>query len=72
MLPVALGFGDGGKILQPLGIAVTSGLFFATSITIFLVPILLFKDEESVQDFIGNPKIDHFQNDNSIEEMSIQ
>ena len=46
MLPVALGLGDGGKILQPLGIAVTSGLFLATSITIFIVPVLLYRKEE--------------------------
>ena len=48
MMPVALGLGDGGKILQPLGIAVTCGLFLATSITIFIVPALLYKDEKDL------------------------
>lgn len=56
MFPVALGLGDGGKILQPLGIAVTCGLFLATSLSIFIVPTLLLRREEnlaSTEDFIG-------------------
>ena len=40
MLPVALGFGDGGKILQPLGIAVAGGLCFSVITTLFIVPAL--------------------------------
>lgn len=48
MFPVALGLGDGGKILQPLGIAVTCGLFIATGITIFIVPVLLYRKEENL------------------------
>lgn len=40
MLPIALGLGDGGKILQPLGIAVTGGLGVSTLFTLFLVPAL--------------------------------
>ena len=44
MFPVALGLGDGGEILQPLGIAVTSGLFVATGLTIFVVPVLMYQD----------------------------
>ena len=40
MLPVAIGLGEGGKILQPLGIAVTNGLWVSTVFTIFLVPLL--------------------------------
>lgn len=56
MMPVALGMGDGGKILQPLGIAVTCGLLFATSVTIFLVPVLLYKNEEDVI-FIEKPSV---------------
>jgi HAE1 family hydrophobic/amphiphilic exporter-1 len=48
MFPVALGLGDGGKILQPLGIAVTCGLLIATGITIFIVPILLHVKEKNL------------------------
>jgi HAE1 family hydrophobic/amphiphilic exporter-1 len=40
MLPVALGFGQGGRILQPLGIAVSGGLWFSMSLTLFIVPAL--------------------------------
>ncbi|MBI4405186.1 MAG: efflux RND transporter permease subunit [Deltaproteobacteria bacterium] len=40
MLPVAFGFGEGGKILQPLGIAVSGGLWVSTLLTLFLVPAL--------------------------------
>ncbi|MEK6773976.1 MAG: efflux RND transporter permease subunit [Bdellovibrionota bacterium] len=40
MLPIALGFGDGGKILQPLGIAVCGGLWVSTLLTLYIVPAL--------------------------------
>jgi len=40
MLPVAFGFGEGGKILQPLGIAVAGGLGFSVITTLFIVPAL--------------------------------
>jgi hydrophobic/amphiphilic exporter-1 (mainly G- bacteria), HAE1 family len=40
MLPVALGLGEGGRILQPLGIAVSGGLWVSTTLTLFLVPAL--------------------------------
>jgi len=40
MMPVAFGVGEGGKILQPLGIAVSGGLWVSMSLTLFLVPAL--------------------------------
>jgi HAE1 family hydrophobic/amphiphilic exporter-1 len=40
MLPVALGFGEGGRILQPLGIAVVGGLSFSMLTTLLIVPSL--------------------------------
>lgn len=40
MLPIALGFGEGGRILQPLGIAVVGGLGFSVMLTLFVVPSL--------------------------------
>jgi hydrophobic/amphiphilic exporter-1 (mainly G- bacteria), HAE1 family len=40
MLPIALGRGDGGKILQPLGIAVSGGLWFSMLFTLIIVPLL--------------------------------
>lgn len=39
MLPIALGLGEGGKILQPLGIAVSGGLWISTLLTLIFVPI---------------------------------
>ncbi len=40
MLPLALGIGEVGKILQPLGIAVVGGLGFSLAMTLFVVPAL--------------------------------
>ncbi len=40
MLPIALGFGEGGRILQPLGIAVSGGLGVSMLLTLFIVPAL--------------------------------
>lgn len=40
MLPIALGMGEGGRILQPLGIAVSGGLWVSMLLTLFLVPAL--------------------------------
>ena len=38
MLPMALGFGEGGEQNAPLGRAVVGGLLFATVATLFFVP----------------------------------
>jgi HAE1 family hydrophobic/amphiphilic exporter-1 len=70
MLPIALGMGDGGKILQPLGIAVSGGLFISTALTLVVVPTLqlyvlertkrkvfILEDEQSV-DQLESPMID--------------
>ncbi len=38
MLPVAIGMGEGGKILRPLGLAVSGGLWFSMTFTLFVVP----------------------------------
>lgn len=59
MFPVALGLGDGGKILQPLGIAVSCGLIVATSITLFIVPTLLYRKEKALNltEHIGKPEL---------------
>ena len=38
MVPMALGFGDGGEQNAPLGRAVIGGLVFATIATLFFVP----------------------------------
>jgi HAE1 family hydrophobic/amphiphilic exporter-1 len=40
MMPIALGSGEGGKVLQPLGIAVSGGLWISMLLTVFLVPAL--------------------------------
>ena len=38
MIPMALGFGEGGEQNAPLGRAVVGGLLFATVATLFFVP----------------------------------
>lgn len=40
MMPIAFGFGEGGRILQPLGIAVSGGLWISMLLTLFVVPAL--------------------------------
>lgn len=40
MFPLALGIGEGGEFLQPLGIVVFSGLSLATLLTLFIIPCL--------------------------------
>ena len=47
MFPIAMGWGDGGKILQPLGIVVCFGLFFSTSFSLLIVPWVLVDRTES-------------------------
>ncbi len=40
MIPMALGLGDGGEQNAPLGRAVIGGLMFATTATLFFVPVV--------------------------------
>jgi len=40
MAPMALGLGEGGEQNAPLGRAVIGGLLFATTATLFIVPII--------------------------------
>jgi len=40
MLPMALGFGEGGEQNAPLGRAVVGGLVLATVTTLFVVPLV--------------------------------
>ena len=41
MIPIALGLGSGGEILQPLGIAVCGGLGISTFLTLLAVPVMI-------------------------------
>jgi hydrophobic/amphiphilic exporter-1 (mainly G- bacteria), HAE1 family len=40
MIPLSLGFSDGGEILSPLGISIIGGLIGSTIVTLILVPVL--------------------------------
>ena len=40
MIPMAMGFGEGGEQNAPLGRAVIGGLIFATAATLFVVPVV--------------------------------
>jgi HAE1 family hydrophobic/amphiphilic exporter-1 len=40
MIPLSLGFGDGGEILSPLGVSIIGGLLGSTIVTLILVPVL--------------------------------
>jgi HAE1 family hydrophobic/amphiphilic exporter-1 len=39
-LPIALGWGAGAELRQPLGLAVLGGLVFSQAITLFVTPVL--------------------------------
>ena len=39
-LPIAIGFGAGAELRQPLGIAVVGGLLFSQVITLFITPVI--------------------------------
>lgn len=41
MLPIAIGYGSGGEILQPLGIAVCGGLGVSTFLTLVCLPLAI-------------------------------
>jgi HAE1 family hydrophobic/amphiphilic exporter-1 len=41
MMPIAVGFGSGSSILQPLGIAVSGGLVLSSFLTLFAIPAIL-------------------------------
>lgn len=40
LLPLALGYGEGTELLQPLGITVFAGLSLGTVLTLFVAPSL--------------------------------
>ncbi|OQW50872.1 MAG: hypothetical protein A4S09_11135 [Proteobacteria bacterium SG_bin7] len=40
MIPLAMGLGQGGEVLQPLGISVSFGMLFSTLLTLVVIPCL--------------------------------
>jgi HAE1 family hydrophobic/amphiphilic exporter-1 len=57
MLPIAFGMGEGGEILQPLGITVTCGLWVSTLLTIVFIPLvqyLVLKHKDSKKPLMTN------------------
>ncbi len=62
MLPIALGLGEGGQILQPLGIAVCGGLWISALMTLYIVPALQYqylkhKEKNKTHYSLFNPKL---------------
>ena len=51
IFPVALGLGEGGEVLAPLGVSIFSGLIFSTALCLFFIPgimVLLFEKHDRV------------------------
>jgi len=48
LIPLALGWGQGSEMLQPLGIVVLSGLSLSTLLTLFLVPCIYYLAQKGV------------------------
>ena len=42
LLPLAINWGEGGDMLQPMAVAVIGGLFFSLFVTLLLLPNLYF------------------------------
>jgi HAE1 family hydrophobic/amphiphilic exporter-1 len=51
MLPLALGIGQGSEKYQNMAIAVISGLFVSTNLTLIIIPVL-FEGVENIMDKI--------------------
>jgi multidrug efflux pump subunit AcrB len=39
-IPLAMNWGEGGDLLQPMAVAAISGLFFEIFVTLFLLPCI--------------------------------
>ena len=55
MFPLALGLGQGGEFLQPLGIVVFSGLALATVLTLFIIPCVYLLLHDGANSLVNGP-----------------
>ena len=59
MSVIALGFGEGMEMMQPMAIATIGGLLYATAMTLFIVPILydlLHRNKDITQEDLDAPE----------------
>lgn len=57
LVPMAIGWGDGGELLQPLGVTAIGGLIYATILTLIVEPVmysLLNRKEKINEEFIND------------------
>ncbi len=61
MVPLALGFGEGGELLSPLAVGVIGGLTVATFLTLVVVPVMYTLVEDLVEKLVPGTAARSFQ-----------
>jgi len=57
MVPIALGFGEGAELQQPMAIAVIGGLISSTALTLIFIPVLYSLFDKETRSKKGTPQM---------------
>ena len=56
-VPLAIGFGAGSELRQPLGVAIVGGLIVSQALTLFTTPVVYLAFEHIRRQFVGNRRL---------------